>query len=187
MHEISLKLDDLLDSKEELAYIIGPYCSTINPSGIPEINFIKRSIIEKFCSVAEIPKLNDLTNIKCECLLEILRNQIDPNLEILDFYNEFNTPNIIHSYVASLIRNGYLVMTTNHDSLIEQAYLDYFSQEKILQVMITEDDYKKFLISNEDLNDKNPILFKLKGCLKNAPKGEDTKNYLISNIIYIIF
>ncbi|MGD8778064.1 MAG: hypothetical protein PVH88_03795 [Ignavibacteria bacterium] len=73
--------------------------------------------------------------------MQILHDSVDPNLDILNCLADCNVPNINHYVLASLIKQGHKVFTTNFDMLIEFACknldIDYFA-------FITDNEFKKY-------------------------------------------
>ena len=75
--------------------------------------------------------------MRFESLVEILRDNIDEDLKLIDFYGECDKPNLQHFFLASMILKGHFVMTTNFDFLIELALLQMNVPREQIKVIMT--------------------------------------------------
>ena len=96
--------------------------------------------------------------------MQILHDNVDPNLDILNCLADCDTPNENHYVLARLIEEGHYVLTTNFDVLIEHACYKLGIR---CSVLITDLEFGEYSPS------KYPHpLFKLHGSLKRH-NGKD--------------
>jgi tetratricopeptide (TPR) repeat protein len=173
-------LEDVLTKEEDYIFLAGAGISMDPPSKLPSARTLINSLIEYMCP-PEILKEN-LLNLKYELLIEVFRNEVDPELKIIDFFSLPKYYNSIHHFLAQMILKEYYVMTTNFDQLIEYAILSIQSHKMSesptndFKVAITENDYNNIKESD------SRVLFKLHGSNKNVITGEDTKDSIVTTM-----
>lgn len=182
MQEIDLSIDNLLGKEHNLIFLIGAGCSIDAPSCLLDSRTMMKEIVKFTCAESEIEKVLELDDLKYEVLLEIVREQIDPDLKVLDYYGLCNKPNIHHFFFADAIKKGNIIITTNFDSLIEYALLQLNVSKEDITTLITRNDYGKFNEKGKELMNGVYTLFKIHGSVKNIITNEDTRDYLISLI-----
>ena len=65
--------------------------------------------------------------------------KLDPDLRIIDYYNECDRPNFQYSFLADMIKKGYFVFTTNFVFLLEYALLQSgITKEDIIPIIKRE-------------------------------------------------
>lgn len=94
--------------------------------------------------------------------MEIITENIDPNLEILEIYEKCQNFNLIHLFLAHCAANENFIYTTNFDSLIEIAFISDKSISKELKPVITYEDWSDLNL----LTSSKARVFKLHGSLK---------------------
>lgn len=116
-------------------YIAGAGISLDSPANFPIANHIieeilnyispNQSIREEFLRFRRKDNRNHLKGdyIRFELLMDVF-SSVDKKLEILDFVNNYHTPNLNHYYLAQAAINGDIIFTPNFDDLIERAILD---------------------------------------------------------------
>ncbi len=180
MEEISLKIFDLLANEEDLIFLIGAGCSIDAPSCLPDGTTMIKEIIKFTCAETEIEEILEIEDLRFETLAEIIRNHLDFELNILNFFELCKKPNIKHFFLADMIKKGSIILTTNLDFLIEHALLQlYEAQENILPI-ITPEDYVNFTKSFDLIKNNSLYFFKLHGSTKNIITNDNIKDYLIT-------
>lgn len=140
-------------------------------------------MIEYACANEEInPILKLLPFIRFESMVGLFQSTIDPNLELIKFYEQCSKPNLQHFFLANAIKHGHFVMTTNFDLLIEHALLQSNVQLEDIIPVITENDFK--LYSNPKILFKKgkKTIYKLHGSTRNLAKNKSTKESLKATI-----
>jgi tetratricopeptide (TPR) repeat protein len=185
MKEVSLSIKDLLGDDKKLTFLVGAGCSIDPPSCLADGFKMMKSIINYTCDQSEIENVLDFLNsgkLRFEALVEIIRDHLDNNLKIIDYYNQCNKPNIQHFYLANMIKKGQFVMTTNFDFLIEYALLNLDINKNDIIIVITDSDFKQYYDPNVLINQGKKPLYKIHGSTTNIIKEEDTRKYLITTI-----
>ncbi len=150
-----LRFSDLLGDNKKLVFLTGAGSSIESPSSMPSARKVMETLIKYTCVKSEIEKILQIEELKFEILIEIFQDTFDKELSFANFYLENDKPNIIHFFLAEMLKKGHFLMTSNFDSLVEHALLKLNIQKKKIVPVITERDYEKF-------KDPNKLL-------KNAP------------------
>ncbi len=182
MREVNLQLNELLKDNQKYFFIAGAGCSINSPSNLPSSNEIMEEVIRFTCAESEIESISKLEGLKFETLVEIIRNQIDSDLKIIEYFEQCNEPNSIHFFLAEMINKGHTVLTTNFDFLIEQALIKSNNVKDNIFSVITEEDYKEFRNILEHFNTGKKFVFKLHGSMKDILTERSTKEYFLSLI-----
>ena len=161
------------------AFIVGAGISIPAPSHIralPQVDCIKAiSDLEQ----EEVDKL--IHTIRPEVFFQVLYNVIGNRalkpLEIINpkFLNSEDTlvsPNSFHFFLANRIRKGQIVITTNFDSLIEEAY-EKLTNRKELKLILYEDDFN--FVNQNTKSLKSGLLIKFHGSFYDS-KGRDSRD-----------
>lgn len=176
-----LKLD-MLFKKSNLTFLVGAGCSIDAPSHMMAGKAMMNTIIKYTCADSEIDRMLELIELRFEQLLEIIRNNLDGELKIIDYYSQCDKPNIIHFFLAEMIKKGHFVLTTNFDFLLEHALLQSNVPKDEIKCVITKTDYEN---SGNPANlFKNGIkpIYKIHGSTENIITGENTKPSLITTM-----
>jgi hypothetical protein len=99
MKEVNLSIKDLLGDDKKLTFLVGAGCSIDPPSCLADGFKMMKSIIEYTCDQSEIESVLDFLNtgkFRFETLVEIIRDHLDNDLKIIDYYSQCNKPNIQH-------------------------------------------------------------------------------------------
>ncbi|MHA1457665.1 MAG: tetratricopeptide repeat protein [Promethearchaeota archaeon] len=178
----NLTIRDLITSDEKLTFLAGAGCSIEPPSCLPAGRAMMDAIINYICAEAEIGKIKKLEQLRFEALIEIVRDYLDPELKIIDFYGECENPNIQHFFLVEMIKKGNFVITTNFDFLIEYALRHSGVFDDNIIVVITREDFEKYKFPDELYSQGKKVLYKIHGSTKNIITGDDTKEYLVATI-----
>jgi len=182
MRHTNLTISDLTTPDSKLTFLVGAGCSIDRPSCLPAGPAMMNAIIDYTCAESEIEKVKKLDQLRFEALVEIIRDRLDPDLKIIDFYGLCDKPNIQHFFLAEMIKKGHFVMTTNFDFLIEQALLQSNVSKDDIKVVITKADFEKFNNPNELFEQGKKTVYKIHGSTKNIISGEKTKDSLVATI-----
>lgn len=102
--------------------------------------------------------------LRFEVLMGWLKQSgMDKELKVLDCLDYCQSPNKNHYLIANLIKNGNTVITTNFDTLIEQAYEELFTDGTPLKVAFMDEDFAQNGSSNKEI----PILWKIHGSISH--------------------
>ncbi|MFX1317011.1 MAG: tetratricopeptide repeat protein [Promethearchaeota archaeon] len=177
-----LTIQDLINENEKLTFLVGAGCSIDPPSCLPAGRAMIEAIINYSCAESEKQTLLELKELRFEQLVEIVRDVLDPELKIIDYYGQCDTPNLQHFFLADMIIKGQFVLTTNFDFLIEYALLQSnVPKDKIIPV-ITKSDFEEFNNPVKLYEKGKKTLYKIHGSTKNLVTGQDTRDSLIATI-----
>ncbi|MFX1401525.1 MAG: tetratricopeptide repeat protein [Promethearchaeota archaeon] len=186
----NLKIADLITPDAKLTFLVGAGCSVDSPSNLPAGKTMMEALIRYTCAESEIDKLlgnaeleegGRLEGLRFEQLVEIIRDRLDPELKIIDFYGLCDKPNIQHFFLAEMMKQGQFVLTTNFDFLIEHALQDLVPKEE-MKIVITKEDFEHFSNPQELFSNGIKTLYKIHGSTKNTITEESTRDSLIATI-----
>ncbi|MFX0009654.1 MAG: SIR2 family protein, partial [Candidatus Hermodarchaeota archaeon] len=176
----NFNIDELFENGEKLTFLVGAGSSTSSPSLLPSTNEMIKALVNKFCLGSEKEKILNIKDLRFENLIEIIHESVSDNYKFLDFYLESDKPNIAHYTIADLLNKGHYVITTNFDSLIEQALLNLEIPKKKIIPVITDKDYEKYDDPVKLFKSGKIPIYKIHGAPKNIITGEDTRDYFIN-------
>ena len=168
--------------KEALTFLVGAGCSVDSPSHQPAARTMMDAMIQFACDKEEIETITKLDELRFEALVEILRDNIDEDLKIIDYYGQSDKPNLQHFFLAHMINQGNFVMTTNFDFLIELALLQMGVPREEIKVIITKKNFEKYHAPNDLFKNGIKTVYKIHGSTKNIIKNKDTKDTLVATI-----
>jgi len=175
---------NLFDKQNDYTFLVGAGISMDEPSNLPHAREFIKVFIEKFAPEEEKDYLLNLKDLRYEMIVERLVEFIDKDLLFLDYFDLVIFPNINHLFLAASIINGFNVITTNFDYLIEYALIQLLGEElkeKIL-LIITKGDFENYADPLEVLELDFFPLYKIHGSKKNIIKGHLTSNSLITTM-----
>ncbi len=175
-------IKDLFTDHAKLTFLVGAGCSVDVPSCLPAGRAMMEAIIRYTCPESEVEKIIKLKALRFEQLVEIVRDRLDKDLKIIDYYGLCDKPNPQHFFLAEMIKKGHYVITTNFDFLIEHALLQSNVPKEHIKPVITRKDFEKFSNPNELFNEGKKTIYKIHGSTKNLITGEDTRDSLIATI-----
>ncbi|MFX0072961.1 MAG: tetratricopeptide repeat protein, partial [Candidatus Hermodarchaeota archaeon] len=177
----SLTFKELIEG-ERLTFLIGAGCSVDAPSCLPAGRAMIETIIKYTCEKSEIEKILNISELRFEQLVEIVRDRLDPELKIIDYYGQCDKPNLQHFFLAEMLKRGHFVMTTNFDYLIEYAIIELgVPQDEIISV-ITKNEFEIYKNPTKLFNERKKAIYKIHGSPKNIITGEDTRDSLVATI-----
>ena len=180
--ESEFDFNNLFRKKDKLVFLIGAGCSIDSPSCLPAGQRMMEAIVRYTCPEAEISRILEIKELRFEALVEIIRDRLDEDLKLIEYYAQCDKPNIQHFFLADMIKKGHFVMTTNFDLLIEHALLQLNVPKKEIIPVITREDFIKYADPNKLLKKKKKTLYKIHGSTVNLITGEDTKESLVATI-----
>jgi len=187
----SLKITDLITPDAKLTFLVGAGCSVDPPSNLPAGKTMMEALIKYACVETEIDKLlgnadleegGRLEGLRFEQLIEIIRDQLDPELRIIDFYGLCDKPNIQHFFLAEMMKQGQFMLTTNFDFLIEYALQHSGVPKEDIKVVITKEDFKSAKNPQELFSNGIKTLYKIHGSTQNIITEKSTRDSLIATI-----
>ncbi len=175
-------INNLLANQTKLTFLVGAGSSIDPPSCLHAGRAIIEALINYTCVESERKKLLKIDGLRYEQVVEIVRDRLDNNLKMIDYYGECDKPNLQHFFLANMIKNGQFVMTTNFDFLIEHALVHSGIPKDEIIINITRADFE----TNNDpialFMQGKKTLYKIHGSTKNIITGEDTRDSLIATI-----
>lgn len=177
-----INMKNLLLSNDNLSFLVGAGCSVDAPSCQPAGRSMMEAILTHTCANSEIEKLLNLKDLRFEQLVEIVRDRIDPELKIIEYYAQCDKPNLQHFFLAEMVKKGNFVMTTNFDFLIEYAMLNSGVPREDIIPIITKNDFIKYSNPSDLFSKGKKTLYKVHGSTKNVITGESTKDSLVATI-----
>jgi tetratricopeptide (TPR) repeat protein len=165
-----------------LTFLVGAGISIDNPSNLVSGPRMMEAIIKYSCPLEEVSQILAIPNLRFEQVVEIVRDTLDENLEIINYYGQCESPNLLHFFLASRLLQGDFVMTTNFDFLLEYALrLSGVADSEILPI-ITKVDYEKYQHPQELWEQGKKLVVKIHGSTKNVMTGENTEKFLVTTI-----
>ncbi|MFX1567959.1 MAG: tetratricopeptide repeat protein [Promethearchaeota archaeon] len=181
----NLKINDLLNIDQKCTFLVGAGCSVSAPSCLPAGYAMMKALINHTCAQSEINNIIELMKLgklRFEALVEIIRDQLDEDLKLIDYYDQCDKPNIQHFFLSEMIKRGNFVVTTNFDYLIEYALNQSGVPLEEIVPVITKEDFEKFADPYEQLNQGKKSLYKIHGSTKNFATQENTRESLVATI-----
>ena len=182
MKKAKFTFNDLFKKGSKLTFLVGAGCSVDAPSCQPAGRSMMNAMIDFACAEAESSKIKGIKELRFEALVEIIRDNLDPELKIIDYYGQCDKPNIQHFFLAEMITKGHYVMTTNFDYLVEHALIQMGVPIEEIKVIITRDDFQKYSNPTELYSKGIKTLYKIHGSTMNMISKENTRDTLVATI-----
>jgi len=173
---------EIIQEETQLTFLIGAGCSVDAPSCLPAGRKMMDEIIKYICEGSEFEKAINVKDLRFEALVELVRDYLDNDLRVIDYYGICDKPNMQHFFLAEMIKKGHFVMTTNFDFLIEYALLQLGIVKEELKIVITKRAFEKHNNPTDLFNRGFKTLYKIHGSSKNVIKDKDTKDTLVATI-----
>ena len=178
----NLTIKDLLSKNQDLTFLVGAGCSVDKPSCLPAGRAMMDSIINYTCASSEIDKIKELKELRFEQIIEIVRDRLDNDLKIIDYYGLCEKPNVQHFFLVDMIKKENFVITTNFDFLIEYGLLGSKIPKDEIVPVITKEDFIKYDNPYEIINEGKKPVYKIHGSTRNIIENKSTKDSLIATI-----
>lgn len=179
MEQPGINFDHLLDDK--ITFLVGAGISVDAPTCLPTGTEMIQAILKTTCN-EDMLSLKTLSGLRFELLVDIIRQIIDPELSIIDYFSVCDKPNIYHLYLAEMIKKGHFVITTNFDYLLELALLQSDVPKRDIIPVITRSDYENFSDPEKLFREGKKTVYKIHGSTKNIITDEGTRSSLITTI-----
>lgn len=176
-------LDEIFLPNEKYVFLVGAGISVDSPSNCPTAQEIVENLIKFYSDCPE--KLIPLVKhhiIRYEHIIELVQKTVDPNLRILDYFQQEVNSNINHRFLARMLKLGHYVITTNYDNLIEEALIQEKKPLNSINPIITKQQFIDYNQRNSTPDPEKIPIFKLHGAKTNFISGESTKSSLITTI-----
>ena len=93
--KVKLDIKKILSKSNDLTFLIGAGCSIDAPSCLPSGREMIESIVKYTCAESEIDKILGLESLRFESLIEIIREDLDKNLKLIDYYGQCDKPKLL--------------------------------------------------------------------------------------------
>ncbi len=177
-------LDDIFNNPKKLTFFVGAGVSIDEPANLLPATLFTQNLLDLCAVPEEKAQLLSISTLRYEMIVEIIQKYFDYDLEFMDYFDYFTTPNILHLFLAQAIQHGSLVFTTNFDYLIEQALLKIIpphEREKILPV-ITKREFERYGGENLVKFSDRLRIFKLHGTKRNIITKIKTTESLMTTL-----
>lgn len=165
----------IITSRQRKVFLVGAGISKDPPTLFPLASELISAFLE--CISQAVPAFIGYVNLveqavrqppaagyRLEVLLEMARQGIgDRVLKVLSFL-EHGVPNVFHNLLALYLAKGHIIVTTNFDTMIEDAYERITAGTQGLTVILTE---KQFEAASRSLP-LGGLLIKLHGSVRNV-------------------
>jgi len=155
LHNLLAQIRDVYVSERPIAFYVAAGISYDCPSHLPLGGQLKEAVLAGFL---EMEKHRDLTLIKetvvkrsLEEVCGVVQNEIEDKKQLIRTMSQALEsddviPNQIHRFMARALHDGHLVVTTNYEGLIEQAYKTiYKARFPSARVCYDDDTFTNFL------------------------------------------
>ena len=188
MSSLPTQVRYIITNKQRKVFLVGAGISKDPPTSFPIASELISALMEcisrivpttlnEYVQLVEQGIINGTLGYRLEVLLEIARQGMgDRVLKLLNFF-EHSVPNINHYLMALYLSKGHIVITTNFDTMIEDAYVRLIGNAKNLTVIVTE---KEFEVASVSLPSGGSILIKLHGSVHNIRKKPNYKSIQIT-------
>ncbi|MEA3378662.1 MAG: tetratricopeptide repeat protein [Nanoarchaeota archaeon] len=179
-------IEKLFTINEKYTFLVGAGVSMNPPSNLSSARQIINTLLKYSSPPNELSSLISASkDIQFEHLIDLFGN-VFPKMDYLDYFESVDNYNIIHKYLAHLIKLKQYVITTNFDYLIEYALLSIIPNSTNITPIITKNDFTSYsdleLLRKEN---RFPII-KLHSSKKNIITGENCKDSLVSTMPALI-
>ena len=178
-------LQDIINliTNNKLLFLAGAGISMDAPSNLPSAKQIMDIMIDYGALEEYKTILKAIDGIRYEYVVQVFRDRYDKELQFLNYFTQKFVPNNNHYTLAQQILMGNIVITTNFDSLIEQALINLQNKkglaEKPPKAIITEKDFLEY---TETLLQDQSVVFKLHGAPLNYFTGQKTVDSIITTL-----
>ena len=138
-----ISMEEIFHLTDKLYFLVGSGISCNPPSCLPSENSFTKMLIKHLIPkelvrgkevtflyiISEFVDFNreemriDKDFLRFEALMGIIQ-RFNPELQVLNIYTKYQTPNLNHYFLAEMVLKGHNVLTTNFDSLIEYTLLE---------------------------------------------------------------
>jgi tetratricopeptide (TPR) repeat protein len=171
---------DLFSNRSKFCFLAGAGISIDEPSCLPAGNRFSEAALRKVVPLEEQKNILTLMDperestrvlgdfLRFEELIELIQQDMDPDLRLLDVFKSCDTPNLPHLFLANMLLTGHQVLTTNFDSLIEYALLCLGVDADSVFSVIDKDEWEAVHLRKERFS-----IYKLHGSLFHVRNQRD--------------
>ncbi|MBN2152518.1 MAG: tetratricopeptide repeat protein [Candidatus Lokiarchaeota archaeon] len=182
LEKTDLLLENLISTGDKITYLVGAGCSMDEPSCMPSGRSMLGDLVKFMCPAAEVDGLLKLGNLRYEGVVEEFRNQFDKELELIRFFEACDRPNLQHFFLASMLKRGHFLLTTNFDSLIELALLQSGVAKEDVIPVIKKADFERYGDPAGLHGQGKVAVYKVHGSTRNYITGEETRESLVATL-----
>ncbi len=175
-------LQKIFEKDGQYTFLVGAGVSMNPPSNLPSALEIAHSLIELCAPENEIDIIKSMENLRYEYMISEIRLLFDNDLKLMDYFELAINPNLIHFFLAYMIKSMQWVVTTNFDNLIEYALLSIGDFKYPVLNIITKEDFTKYAEIHKFATLGNYIICKIHGSKKNVMTGEDISDSLVTTM-----
>ncbi|MHA1719807.1 MAG: tetratricopeptide repeat protein [Promethearchaeota archaeon] len=177
-------INDLFEEGTKYTFLVGAGISINPPSNLPSAKSIIDVLLNSCIPLEELTTSQSIKGLRYEMIIEQVQNRFDYELKILDYFEKFTNPNLIHLFLAYAISKKHYVITTNFDYLIEFALKSIIIGEKHNDIIpiITKEDFTKYSDLSQLANSSKYPLVKVHGSKYNMITGEKTSDSVITTM-----
>ncbi|MBN2152243.1 MAG: tetratricopeptide repeat protein, partial [Candidatus Lokiarchaeota archaeon] len=165
-----------------ITFLVGAGCSVESPSCISSGRQMIEALVNQFCPETELGMILGMKDLRYEEVVERIRDVVDHDLNIIDYFSLCDKPNAQHFFLAAMMKKGHYVMTTNFDFLVEQALLASGVARDDVVPVITRQDFEHYGDPAALVAAGKVPLYKVHGSVRNFITGEDTRAHLVTTI-----
>lgn len=175
---------DVFEAGEKCTFLVGAGISLQPPTCIPSARELIKNLVDTFLPPRVANTVLNIKSMRYEILAEAIQEHADPNLDFLNYFDTFDSPNLIHQFLARAILAGHHVITTNFDYMIERALMQALPPEQHARIkpVITRADFEACQDPLALSKDGLFLLHKIHGSKRNLITGEDTTKSVITTI-----
>ncbi len=176
------ELKEIIRPNEKFTFLVGAGISIEQPSGLKSAVEIVKTLVKLCVPDEEVSKVLSLEGLRYETVIEFIQKYFDQELRIMDFFDNYTRPNILHYFLAHSLDQGHQVITTNFDYLIEFALLNIIEDKLKILPIITRNDFMNYANPSNLTKEGKLLIYKIHGSKKNIITDEDTRDSLITTI-----
>ncbi|MFX1537161.1 MAG: tetratricopeptide repeat protein, partial [Promethearchaeota archaeon] len=193
-----ITLKSIFQLKDKYCFLAGSGISLDPPSCLPTGYQFTRALLERIIPQEEHTNILALMDperegmrdsgdfLRFEQLMEYLQYSIDPHLGVLNNYAKCKSPNQNHLFLAQMLLQNHVVLTTNFDSLIEHALLKLGASRKQIKPIIYREDWQALSKAVlRILKRRKYRVYKLHGSLIDICYNTDTRDSLQATLAQI--
>jgi hypothetical protein len=177
-----LPLEVIFPPDGKFTFLVGAGISMEKPSALPSAVKMGEVLVKLCTPFEEVDNILQLDGLRYELIVEVIQKFFDPELNIMNYFEHFTTPNILHYFLAHTITHGQQVVTTNFDYLVEYALIEIHQENTNIVPVITRQDFVENDNPQRLIADGKYLVYKLHGSKKNIITGEDTKDSLVTTL-----
>ncbi len=178
---LDISLSEIFNKNEKYTFLVGAGISNPSPTSLPLTSEIMKEFLGYLVPSEEKDYILQLNSLRFEQIIELVQKYLDKNLSFIDDFDK-REPNLLHHFLATAIKNGYYVVTTNFDSMIEKALLKIVRIPDNVLPVITRKDFIAHSDPELEFSSGKFPLYKIHGSKTNYLTKESTKDSLVTTL-----